>query len=93
MIGDRFEYIIASIKRDTKRRQSGLETSTMQVILKRQPRAGMDMQVPFMGIGSIRPPINGLVDLEYHYNWTWEANSLSTVWNTRTSAEGIAERS
>ena len=60
----RFEYIIASIKRDTRRRQSGPETSTMQVILKRQPRAGIDMQgPPFMGFGSIRLPSGGFVDL------------------------------
>lgn len=60
---NRFEYIIASIRRDTRRRQSGLETSTMQVILKRQPRTGIDMQGPFMGFGSIRQPSSGLVDL------------------------------
>ena len=60
----RFEYIVASIKRDTRRRQSGPETSTMQVILKRQPRAGIDMQgPPFMGFGSIRLPSGGFVDL------------------------------
>lgn len=60
----RFEYIIASIRRDTRRRKSGLfETSTMQVILKRQPRPGIDMQGPFMGFGSIRLPLGGTVDL------------------------------
>ena len=60
----RFEYIIASIKRDTRRRQSGPETSTMQVILKRQLRPGIDMQgPPFMGFGSIRLPSGGFVDL------------------------------
>ena len=60
----RFEYIIASIKRDTRRRrQGGLETSTMQVILQRQPRAGIDMQGPFIGFGSIRLLSSGSVDL------------------------------
>ena len=59
----RFEYIIASIKRDTRQRQSGRETSSMQVILKRQPRTGVDMQGPFMAFGSIRLPSNGTVDL------------------------------
>ena len=65
----RFEYIIASIKRDTKRRQSGPETSTMQVILKRQPRAGIDMRgPPFMMFGSIRLPSGGFVDLSEVYS-------------------------
>lgn len=59
----RFEYIIASIKRDTRRRQSRPETSTMQVILKRQPRAGIDMQGAFMGFGSLPLPSSGIVDL------------------------------
>ena len=60
----RFEYIIASIKRDTRRQQSGLKTSTMQVILKRQPRAGIDMQgPPFTGFSSIRLPSGGFLDL------------------------------
>ncbi|KAF6222171.1 hypothetical protein HO133_001257 [Letharia lupina] len=59
----RFEYIIASIRRDTRRRQSGLETSNMQVILKRQPRTGIDMQGPVMGFGSVRLPLSGIVDL------------------------------
>ena len=60
---NRFEYVIASIRRDTRRRQSGLETSTMQVILKRQPRTGIDMQGPFMGLSSIHQPSSGIVDL------------------------------
>ena len=59
----RFEYTIASIKRDTKRRQSGPSTSTMQVILKRQARAGVIIQGPFMGIGDVRLPLGGMVDL------------------------------
>ena len=59
----RFEYIIASIRRDIKRGKSGLETSTMHVILKRQPRPGVDMQGPFMGFGSIGLPLSGTVDL------------------------------
>lgn len=59
----RFEYIIASIKRDTRRRQSGIETSTMQVILKRQARPGIVMQGPFMGFGNLRLPMSGVVDL------------------------------
>ena len=63
-LDQRFEYIIASIKRDTRRQQSGPKTSIMQVILKRQTRAGIDMQgPPFMGIGSIRLPSAGFVDL------------------------------
>ena len=59
----RFEYNIASIKRDTRRRQSGLETSTMQVILKRQARPGVNIQGAFMGFGNFRPPMGGVVDL------------------------------
>ena len=56
----RFEYNIASIKRDIRRRQSGLETSAMQVILKRQLRNGVAMQGPS---GNIRLPTSGIVDL------------------------------
>lgn len=60
----RFEYNIASIRRDTKRRrQGGTETSTMHVILKRQPRADIDMQGPFIGFGNLHFPLSGLVDL------------------------------
>ena len=59
----RFEYVIASIKRDTKRRQSGPETSTMHVILKRHPRTSVNMQGPFMGIGDVGLPLSGIVDL------------------------------
>ena len=60
----RFEYIIASVKRDTKRQQRVPVTSTMQVILKRQPRVGIDMRgPPFMRFGSIRLPSGGFVDL------------------------------
>lgn len=59
----RFEYVIASIRRDIRRRQSGPETSTMKVILKRQPRTGIDMQGNFMGFGSVRLPLSGVVDL------------------------------
>ena len=47
----RFVYIIASIKRHIRRQQSGPKISTMQVILKRQPRAGTNMQgPPFIGL-------------------------------------------
>ena len=104
----RFEYVIAFIKHDI--RQSGLETSTMQVILKRQPRAGMDMQGPFIGLGSIRLPSSGSVDLSmdcdsirlpssgsvdlsYHYNRTFDANSLSTSFDTDLSGAGFSVRS
>ena len=59
----RFVYTIASIKRDTKRRQSGPETSAMQVILRRQTRPGVAVQGPFVGFGNIRVPMNALVDL------------------------------
>ena len=59
----RFDFTIASIKLDIKRRQSGPETSAMQVILKRQPSAGVTVHGPFMGIGNIRLPTSGLVDL------------------------------
>ena len=74
----RFEYIIASIRRDTRRRLSRLETSTMHVILKRRPRQGIDMRGPLIGVGSIGLPLSGTVDLsgaipvttDYHYIWT-----------------------
>ena len=59
----RFEYTIASIKRDTKRRQSGPETSAMQVILRRQTRPGVIVQGQFVGFGNLRLPMNGVVDL------------------------------
>ena len=59
----RFEYTIASIKRDIRRRQSSIETSVMQVILKRQPRSGIIMQGPFMSFGNLRLPVSGMVDL------------------------------
>ena len=59
----RFEYSIESIKRDTRRRQSGPETSAMQVILKRQLRKDTSTQGPFMGFGNIHLPMSGVVDL------------------------------
>ena len=60
----RFEYTIASIKRDTRRRQSGgIHTSTMQAILKRRARKGIDDRGPFTSFGSIRLPLSGVVDL------------------------------
>ena len=60
----RFEYTIASIKRDTRRRQSGaLETSNMQVILKRQARKGMEDRGPFTSFSNTRLPSSGVVDL------------------------------
>ena len=59
----RFEYTIASIKRDIKRRQSGPETSAMQVILRRQTRPGITVQGSFVGFGNLRLPMSGVVDL------------------------------
>ena len=61
----RFQYNVASIKRDTRPRRgrSGTETSTMLVILKRQPRPGISIQGPFLGFGNLRLPVNGIVDL------------------------------
>ena len=59
----RFEYVIESIKRDIRRRQSGPETSAMQVILKRKIRPDISSQGPFIGFGNIRPPMSGVVDL------------------------------
>ena len=59
----RFEYTIASIKRDTKRRQRGPETSAMQVILRRQTRFGITVQDPLVGFGNLRLPMNEIVDL------------------------------
>lgn len=56
----RFEYIIASIKRDSRRRKGGVETSAMQVILQRQPRPGIIMHGPF---SDIRLPMSNVVDL------------------------------
>ncbi len=87
-----FEYIIASIRRATRRRLSRLETSTMHVILKRQARRGIDMRGLFIGVGSINLPLSGTVDLsgaipvttDYHYNCTRDANSLSTGHGTET---------
>ena len=64
----RFEYTIASIKRDTRQRQAGIETSTMQVILQRQPRPGIVMQGPFIGFGNLRLPMSGFVDLSEDYD-------------------------
>ena len=75
----RFEYIVASIKRDTKRQLRAPVISTMQVILKRQPCAGIDMQdPPFMVFGTVCLPSSGLVDVSYHYNWTADPYSLSS---------------
>ena len=59
----RFEYTIASIKRDTKRRSSGPETSAMQVILRRQTRPGVTVQGPYVGLDNLRLPMSGVVDL------------------------------
>ena len=59
----RFEYTVASIKRDIKRRQSGPETSAMQVILRRQTRPDVTVQGPFVGFGNLRLPVSGFVDL------------------------------
>ncbi|KAM0798925.1 hypothetical protein BDR22DRAFT_964184 [Usnea florida] len=72
----RFEYVIASIKSDMRRRKSG--PSTMQVILKRQPRTGIIMRGPVMEFSSISLPSSGLVDVSYHYNWTADPYSLSS---------------
>ena len=59
----RFGYTIASIKLDIKRRQSGPETSAMQVILRRQTRPDVTVQGPFVGFGNLRLPMSGIVDL------------------------------
>ena len=74
----RFEYVVASIKSDILRRESGYLTSAMQVILKRQPRPGVDMQGPFTDFSSIRLPSSGLIDDSYHYNLTADPDSLSS---------------
>ena len=65
----RFEYTIASIKRDLKRRQCGPETSAMQVILRRQIRFGVTAQGPFVGFDSLRLPESGVVDLSGQDEW------------------------
>ena len=60
----RFEYVVASIKRDIRQRPSDPQTSFIQVMLKRQPRAGIDTQgPPFIGFDSICLPSGGFVDL------------------------------
>ena len=90
----RFEYVIASIKSDIRRRNSGLDFSSIRVILKRQLRTGINMQGPFTEFSSIRLPLTGLIDVPYHcipldgliddpdhYNRTADPYSLSSESN------------
>ncbi len=69
----RFEYNIASIKHIPRREQSGLDTTTMQVILRRELRHGLDTQGPFLSSGCL-PDLS----TEYHYNRTHDPSSLSS---------------
>ena len=69
----KFEYSIASIKHSTRRKQSGLDTTAMQVILKRQLRPDVDAQGPIKTSRSLQQPSIEIIDLKvmvYHYDQT-----------------------
>ena len=54
----------------------------MEVILRRQPRSGLEMQGSFQSFGSVRLPLSGKVDLSGGDD-NWDDN-----WDTKAIYEG-----